>query len=339
MNRLAACLVCVATALPATADAADPVAELPTTFLGRLLADIHARVDAHVIARPPKLVPPKPVKLGWNLTKLASLDLGAPLVTLTAADLDGDGKGELYAVTPREVIAIAVDRTKVRELGRVAFAGDANPTPPRDVVATAVADGNVLVATVSGFKQGLRVSWQSGALTAAPADAGFVQCAGEILQLAPGRNYFGDAATGTYATRCTRNLVDSDGYPLRARAVLSLANKLDIAVERCAATNLGCQPTARHEYANAGIAFEVADVDRDGKPELLYAGAGPPGDADALKIVTLGDDEKKAKLRKAFTAGGVAGIAVTDLDGNGTPDAVAAVRLVGVPRVDLWRLE
>ena len=61
---------------------------------------------------------------------------------------------------------------------------------------------------------------------------------------------------------------------------------------------------------------------------------------DVLKIVTLGDDDrKKAKLRKAFSAGGVAGIAVTDLDGNGVQEVLAAVRIVGATRVDVWRVE
>ena len=38
-------------------------------------------------------------------------------------------------------------------------------------------------------------------------------------------------------------------------------------------------------------------------------------------------------------AGGVAGLAVVDIDGDGVEDVVSAVRLVGSPRVDLWRLE
>ena len=167
----------------------------------------------------------------------------------------------------------------------------------------------------------------------------FPLCPNERAQLAPGRNYFGDATTGFYGARCTSKLVDSDGYPLRTRAQLSLANKPDVPVERCAATDLGCQLTGRHEYANVGITFDIADVDRDGTPELLYAAAGAPGDPDTLRVVSLGDDEKKPKLKKAFTAGGVAGIASADLDGNGAAEAVIAVRLVGASRVDLWRLE
>jgi hypothetical protein len=96
---------------------------------------------------------------------------------------------------------------------------------------------------------------------------------------------------------------------------------------------------AHHEYSGIGTAFAVADVDRDGTPELVSSAAGPPGDPDTLRVLSLGDDEKKPRLKKAFTAGGIVGIAVGDFDGNGAPEAVIAVRIVGATRVDLWRLE
>ncbi len=338
MNRwVAVGVACLLTA-PAARVGAELVEEEPTTFIDKLMAEIHRKIDAAILKRPPKLVPPKPIKLGWKLVKIGALDLGAPLATLTAADLDSDGKFELYAVTPREVVAIAIDKPGPRILGRVAFSGERTPTEPRDVVATAVLDNGAIATGVSGWHKSFRVTWQNGVLAATPVDGGFLQC-GDSLQIAPARNYFGDVTNGHYGRGCSA-LVDNDGYPLRTRAQLSLANKLDIAVERCAAAGLGCQPAARYEYAGVGIAFAVADVDRDGKPELVYSGAGAPGDPDTLKIVSLGDDDKKqAKLRKAFTAGGVAGIVVADVDGNGTPDTIAAVRVAGAPRVDLWRVE
>jgi hypothetical protein len=53
--------------------------------------------------------------------------------------------------------------------------------------------------------------------------------------------------------------------------------------------------------------------------------------------VSFGDDEHKAKLRKAFSAGGVEAIAVGELE-HKTPVVIAAVRLEGASRVDLWRM-
>jgi hypothetical protein len=42
-------------------------------------------------------------------------------------------------------------------------------------------------------------------------------------------------------------------------------------------------------------------------------------------------------FRRKFT-GGVAAIAAADLDGDGDLEVVAAVRLVGAARIDLWFL-
>jgi hypothetical protein len=328
--------------LGASADAGPPPRTPgPDAWLRDLVKDARKRIDAAIIARPPVLVPPKPVTVRWKLKKLGSHDLGGPLVTLAGADLDADGAGELYAVTAREVIAIGLRGKKLEELGRYPFAGDAAVPMPRDVVGMATEVGGGLVASVSTFAKSLRVTrTPKKQYAAAPGDPGFVLCAGEVAQLAPGRNYFGDATTGHYGARCRSDLVEPDGRAIRVRAQLTLANRLEISVERCTAANLGCQPAAKHEYPAAGVAFDVADVDRDGRPELIYTGAGAPGDPDLIKVVSLGDDEKKqAKLRKSFTAGGIAGIAITDIDASGTHDVIFAVRIAGSTRVDLWRIE
>jgi hypothetical protein len=339
LKRLFAALLIVAA--PAFAsDDPGPRPPGPDAWIHDLVRDARAKIEAAIIAHPPKLVPPKPVAVKWRLAKLGSLDLGSPLVSLTGADLDGDGTGELYAITAREVIAIGLRGKRLEELGRVAFVGEPAMPMPRDVVGTATVEGGVLVASVSTFARSLRVSYKGKALAAVPGASGFVLCPGEVAQLTPGRNYFGDATTGNYGARCRSGLVEADGHPIRVRAQLSLANKLDISVERCVVADLGCKPAGRHEYANAGVAFDLADINRDGTPELIFTGAGAPGDPDLIKVVTLGDDDKKkAKLRKSFTAGGVAGVAVSDLDGYGVIDAVAAVRIVGASRVDLWRIE
>jgi hypothetical protein len=198
-------------AVASTADAGDD------DVLHRLIADVRARIDAAIVARPPKLVPPKKVSVHWRLAKLASVDLGGPLVAMTGADLDGDGHGELYAVTPREVIAFGLHGKKLEELGRVAFSPDAERAIPasRDVVGTAVLDGNAIVASVSSWARSLRVHWQGKVLVGDRGPPGFLLCPGEVAQLAPGRNFFGDAQTGRYAAFCRQGLVEADGRALR----------------------------------------------------------------------------------------------------------------------------
>jgi hypothetical protein len=300
---------------------------------------VRSRINSAIPARAPRLVPPQKVSPHWRMVKLGSLDLGAPLVALAGADLDGDGRGELYAVTTREVVVIGLRGKKLDELGRVAFAGEPRVPAPRDPVGVAAVEGGALLATVSTWARGLRVTWRGGRLSADVGEDDFPVCPGERAQLAPGKNYFGDAAVASYGARCRTDLVDPAGYPLRVRARLSLANKLEVVVERCNAGGVACEPVGRHEYVPVGVAFELADLDRDGRPEVVFAGAGAPGDPDAVKIVTLGEDDKKPRLRKGFTAGGIAGIAALDLDGNGVQEVVAAVRLVGATRIDLWRSE
>jgi len=314
-------------ALPALADPRDD-------YFARLAAAVRSGLEDAASARAPTLVRPVPIKVTWKAVRVGSLDLGAPLVAMTAADLDRDGKGELYAVTSREVVAYALEPRRVTVLGRVAFTGAPAVPAPRDVVGTAAIEGTELVAGVSAWATELRVSWQGTALVGQPGAPGFLVCPGERAVLVPGRNHFGDPLAPLLGVRCRADLVDAEGHPLRVRAALT-AGKLAITVERCSASG-ACQPAATHEYKDYGVAFEIADVDRNGTPEVIVSGAGAPGDPDAVKVIPLGGDDKKGAFRYRFN-GGVAGIAVIDSDGDGAMEVIAAVRLVGATRVDVWR--
>jgi hypothetical protein len=318
-------------ALTAVALLASPPAWAEPGVLHQLAADVSARLDAAIAAHGPKLVPPVPVAVHWKPVRLGSLDLGAPLVALAAADLDGDGKVELYAVTSREVVVIALAARGPRVVGRVSFTGDLAVPAPRDVVGTAVVDGGALVASVSSFAKTMHVRWRGKLLVGDAGESGFVLCPGVRAQLVPGRNYFDGSI---YGKRCRDDLVDAAGYPLHAAAQLSVKDKLDVTVEKCALGGGACEQVTQQVYKDVGVAFEIADLDRDGRPEVVFAEAGAPGDDDAVRVATIGD---KPSTKKTFKAG-VAGIALVDT-GTGPVQVIAAVRFVGATRVDLWRLD
>ena len=294
--------------------------------LARLATEVRVRLDQASAAHAPVRVPPVPVSVKWRPVRVGSFELGAPLVALAAANLDDDkAHGELYAITAREVIAFSVANGKATELARVAFAGELAVPAPRDVVGAAAIDGDALVASVSGYTRALRVTWKGGQLIGEPGPIGVPICGKELAKLAPGRNYYLEGGTTpSYAGLC-RDVIDREGVPRHVRATLAATNKLAVAIDG----------GALREYPAVGVAFEIADVDRDGSPEIIVSGAGAPGDEDAVKVMTLPDD--KPLVRKAFT-GGVVGVAAA-LDGAGPLAVIAAVRLVGATRVDLWRLD
>ena len=292
------------------------------------------RAAAAAVAVPATKVLPVKVQVTWKPQRLTPVfELGAPLLALGAGDLDGDGKAELYAVTTREVIAFSVTDHRVKELARVSFLGDQAMPAPRDPIGAVVVEGKVLVASSSAFTRTLRVSWHGPQLVGGAGEPGIEQCAGERAQLASSRNYVGDDKTGSYATRC-REIIDARGEREPVRGVLGLTGKLEVTRE--CPIGVKCERPPVLVFAKVGTAFEIADLDRDGTAELIYASANPPGDADDLRVVTLGGDDKQPTWRKAFTAGGVAGLAVGDFDG--APAVIAGVRLVGSTRVDLWRM-
>ncbi len=316
------------------ATAADPPAG--QDFYARLAATVKAKVDALVASHAPKLTPPVPIKPTWKVVKLGSIELGAPLVALAAADLDGDPKSaEIYAVTPRDVIAIGFRGGKPIELGRVAFSGERAVPEPRDVVGTIVVDNKELVAAASPWAKELRIAWNGKKLTAQHGGPGFLLCPNLRAQLQPGRNHF---TSNMFETRCRDDLVDGTGQPLHVRAELATTGKLSVSVETCPAGG-PCAPPVKFEYSNIGVAFAIADVDRDGTPEIVVSEASAPYASDSAKVITLGGDEKKGIFRKTFM-GGVAGLVVADGDdADDIPEVLAAVRLAGSTRVDLWRLD
>lgn len=330
----------------ASAAAADPVAvrDDAATLLDLVerARGILARVATERAAAARR---PVPVAVRWAPRRIATLDLPG-LGALVGADLDGDGAEELYAVTERAVLVYEVlaQGQKLRERQRLPFPGRDAALRPRDTVATVAVDPQAreLLAGSSAMASSVRAHWREGSLVVVEELEGLPLCARRRGTLAPGRNVFIEsepaaqpwrARSGEFFGERCRDVVLSDGRLAQASARLPVEGPLEVTVAPT------CTPPCaarRYEVGATGVAFDVGDVDRDGRLEVAYAGAGAPGDPDAVRVVPVADP-RRTLFRRAFT-GGVAALTLVDLDGNGAAEVVVAVRLVGSSRVDVWRL-
>ena len=336
--------MCVA----ASASASESPAPAPDGFGARLAARARELLEAASAARVPPRRPPTPVPVKWKAKKLGAVDLGAPLVAMTAGDLDGDGRAEVVAITEREVVVLAPQgRRALAAVARIALPDEPPAIAPRSPVAAAVvvagARGGELRVRASTVARGARYGYDGKALRETGTQGGYPLCADREAELARGRNYYEDGATKTWAAACSRGLVDKVGRALRADAVLGAGGALSVTVTvRCAPDEADCPAPRTVDLDKVGVAFAVADVDRDGRPEVISSAASAPGDEDRVTVRTL--PAAGAKLGKpVFTSkkfsGGVGGIVADDVDGDGDIEVIAAVRLPGTERVDLWLLD
>ncbi len=334
--------------------AASPPAGAPPTpapagggLLGAVWRTMAAGFDRASAAREPPPRPPVPVAVTWKARRVASLELGAPLLAMAAGDLDGDGKAELALLTERHLIVLVATGKGLGELARVALPSVAAGIRPRDAVGAVAIEprpgGADVLARASTVGRGGRYRLDGKALREVAELTGFPLCADGASALAPGRNYFAPVGGGPpYLTRrCREGLVDPAGRAMRVDATVAASGRLTIVIEtRCASAAPGCVARREVTRERAGVAVELDDVDRDGAIEVIVAGAGAPGDADAVAVYTIGPGGlgKKPVFRRAFS-GGVAALGSGDVDGDGDRDVFAAVRLAGARKVDLWLLD
>jgi hypothetical protein len=330
---------------------AQPAAP-PDAGLERLWRRVRQAVEQAAAERAPR--PPVRVAVTWRERRVASVDLGAPLLALAAADLDGDGRAELVALTTSSVVLLAATAKGLRELARASLPGDPALIRPRDPVGVLAVDGRggraVLLARSSELAEGVALTWQGGALREERRVAGFPICAGAQADLAPGRNDFGgptvrwderaparfDPPPAFYSAVCRGDLPDPAGRPLAVTAVVDTERVAHVA---CRAAQGECPvgPVQGGDYAGVGVAIEVADIDNDGSPELLTTRGGAPGDRDRVSIYSRQGGRVARVFSKEFHAG-VVGLVAGDLDGDGDREVVAAARFVGSNQVNFWTL-
>ena len=241
------------------------------------------------------------------------------------------------------------------------------------VVGDADGDGRAEVAVRSSEQaSGAVLAMRDGALVEVGQIAGFPLCTGTVGQLVTGRNYFEESAlpeapgtspeapgtpfpeaAGTspeapgtplapplparfLSARCHQGLVDPAGRALAVAATVAADHTLWLEARvTCPPGDAACPPSASARHGQAGTALALADMDRDGQPEVALAQAAAPGDPDAVTVLSWAGDTLHPVFERRFT-GGVAGLAAGDFDGDGAPELVGAVRLLGSNRVDLW---
>ncbi|HWM87783.1 MAG TPA: FG-GAP-like repeat-containing protein [Kofleriaceae bacterium] len=332
-----------------SAAAAEPTAE---RSLGSLWRDVRQAIELAVAERSRR--PPVPVAVNWRERRIASADLGAPLLALAAVDVDRDGRVELAALTTQALVLLAPAGKVMRELGRASLPGEPAAIRPRDPVGTLVVDARAqpveILARSSELAEATGFSWREGALRETRRVPGFPLCPELRAELAPGRNYFDgatlrwdegalarfEAPAAFFNAICRADLGDPTGKPLWVTAVVDVER---VARLRCGAAQGECQagPTQAGEYTGVGVVVEVADIDNDGNPEVLTTRGGAPGDRDRVSVYSRQGDRVARVFAKDFHAG-VVGLVAGDLDGDGDRDVVVAVRFAGSRNVSFWTL-
>ncbi len=309
-------------------------------FLAEALARAAARVD---VAR---RVAPEPVSLTWQRRHLGDVALSGPLLDLAAADLTGDGKAEILALAPGEAVALARREAGALEVaGRVAFdALELAAIRPRDPVGVtsirAGSGGLRWLARSSERAAAAVIGWRDDRLVLEGQKSGFPICEGVALKLEAGRNTFEPQTEGgepLHAMRCRRDLVDPEGRPYALTVAVDADGGLHVETEPRCAPGAPCPEPAAAGAADRGYAIAVADLDRDGAPEVAAAARRAPGAPDEVAVWSLERGELVEVYRVEFR-GPVAGIAAADINGDGRDELIVAVRAPGRHRVELYTL-
>lgn len=377
---------------PAHAQPQTPGPESRAQTLQRLLGALTTHLTQATRALVGTQTPPQPVAVRWQARRISSVDLGAPLLALESADLDGDRRAEIIALTTRELVIVEREsRRKLTVRARASLPPELPALTPRAPVGTMTVadsdgDGRLEVSARSSSRaRGGVYQYRAGALVEVARIAGFPLCGDAFAELEPGRNYFAKAARRGVAgnaaqtparalprpeqdapasstpagyvsvldrafvhelprpffnARCRRDLVDPAGRRVSAVAIVAGDSTLHLFAQRsCPPGDEPCRQdrTSARKLADKGATFALTDIDNDGHPEVAVSAASAPGEADRVTVLSWRGERVTQLFQRSFS-GGIVGLTAGDIDGDNALELLAAVRLWGSRRVDMWVL-
>ncbi|HMJ48838.1 MAG TPA: T9SS type A sorting domain-containing protein, partial [Ferruginibacter sp.] len=232
-------------------------------------------------------------------------------------DVDGDGKPDLVFIQSGS-IAVMRNTSTPGSISAASFAAKLNFTPAFSgayVVAIGDLDGDGKPELVSANSTANTISIVRN--TSTPG----------ILSFAPKVDF----ATGGTPSSITIGHVDGDGKPdlLVANAAVGV-NSISVLRNISTPGTIAISPKVDFTTGTGPRSVAIADVDGDGKPDMVVANSSTAVPASTTLSVlrntsTTGIDASSFAPKADFIAGtGPRYVALGDLDGDGKPDIVAA---------------